>query len=54
MRSSYDAELELVRVMDAPPALDVYEVGRWLGRLQSLLAEVRRAKVREARKKVGQ
>lgn len=52
MRSSSEVEDELALLIARPPALDVAEVGRWLAKLQSLLSEVRRAQVREARKRV--
>jgi hypothetical protein len=47
-----DVEIELACVMSAPPVLEVAAVSLWVARLQSLLAEVRRAKVREARKRL--
>lgn len=49
LRTSVDAEIELARVMEATPTVEIRSVGRWIAKMQSLLAEVRRAKRREAR-----
>jgi hypothetical protein len=51
LRSSADAELELARAMVSPPVMDDIAVAGWIARMQSLLAEVRRAKKRERRKR---
>ena len=50
MRAVGDVEIELAREMHAPPVMESKAVTRWIARLQSLCAEVRRAEKRALRK----
>jgi hypothetical protein len=46
-----DTELELMRVMHEPPELtETKDFGKWIAKLQSLSAEIRRAEKRRARR----
>ncbi len=52
LRSSVDLEGELARVMASPPPAQMRGlVGEWVGRMQSLLAALRRNERRERRRK---